>query len=249
MFKGKGVQEIRQVFNPWVSQVVRLYNNTPYAEFEYTIGPIKDAALPKLGKEIISRFDTGLKTKSVFYTDANGREMQKRTRNFRPTWQYNGTEPVAGNYYPVNSRAYIRDESSGVQFTVLTDRSLGGSSLSDGSLEIMVHRRLLYDDKRGVGEALNEPGRDGRGLIVRGRFLILLEDIKTSAKFHRVLGEEEMLKPLFAFAPLSNGGGGSYQALTRSLPLNVHLLTLEKFDKVRFIKFCFVITFYNENVL
>ena len=29
-------------------------------------------------------------------------------RNNRPTWKYNNTAPVAGNYYPVNSRIFIR---------------------------------------------------------------------------------------------------------------------------------------------
>jgi len=29
-------------------------------------------------------------------------------RDYRPTWQLNQTEPVAGNYYPVNSRIYIQ---------------------------------------------------------------------------------------------------------------------------------------------
>ena len=34
--------------------------------------------------------------------------------------------------------AHNKDESKGVQFTVLNDRSQGGSSLSDGSVELMV---------------------------------------------------------------------------------------------------------------
>ena len=29
-------------------------------------------------------------------------------RNFRPTWKLNVTEPVAGNYYPVNSRIFMQ---------------------------------------------------------------------------------------------------------------------------------------------
>ncbi len=112
----------------------------------------------------------------------------------------------------------------------MTDRSLGGSSINDGSLEFMVHRRLLHDDKRGVSEALNEPGINGRGLIVRGKFLLLLEEAKSSAKLHRVISEEEMLRPSLAFSA-GSGYQASYQALTRSLPANVHLLTFESFGK------------------
>ena len=112
----------------------------------------------------------------------------------------------------------------------MTDRSLGCSSIKDGSLEFMVHRRLLHDDKRGVSEALNEPGINGRGLIVRGKFLLLLEEAKSSAKLHRVISEEEMLRPSLAFSA-GSGYQVSYQALTRSLPVNVHLLTFESFGK------------------
>lgn len=120
-------------------------------------------------------------------------------RDYRPTWKLNQTEAVAGNYYPVNSRIYIRvppppillpasqhpsagwgspltlsnsqlplvgstipcgagpawgawlpgcgaphslpshpPQDSNTQLTVLTDRSQGGSSLRDGSVELMV---------------------------------------------------------------------------------------------------------------
>ena len=34
--------------------------------------------------------------------------------------------------------------------------SQGGSSLQDGEIEIMVHRRIQVDDNRGVQEPLNE---------------------------------------------------------------------------------------------
>lgn len=42
------------------------------------------------------------------------------------------------------------------QLSVLTDRAQGCSSLADGELELMAHRRILTEDQRGVGEALNE---------------------------------------------------------------------------------------------
>jgi hypothetical protein len=45
-------------------------------------------------------------------------------------------EPIAGNYYPINSRIYINDTNR--QLTILTDRSVGGSSIIDGQVELMV---------------------------------------------------------------------------------------------------------------
>lgn len=38
--QGKYVQEIRQVINPWISQVVRLFANQSFVEFDWIIGPI-----------------------------------------------------------------------------------------------------------------------------------------------------------------------------------------------------------------
>ena len=230
LFKGPLVQEVRQVISPFISQVIRLYTGQRHAEFEYTVGPIPVA--DNWGKEVIIRFDTDIKSNQLFYTDANGREMQERKLNYRPTWKLNNTEPVAGNYYPVNSRMYIKDAAK--QLTVLTDRSLGGASLRDGSMEIMLHRRLLVDDRRGVSEPLNEPGVQHKGLIVRGKLCLTLATPQSSAALHRELGERLLLEPVLAFAPNSltfNKWSSQYNSLhsglTRELPANVHLLTLE----------------------
>jgi lysosomal alpha-mannosidase len=143
-----------------------------------------------VGKEIISRFSTDLETSSTWYTDSNNREMQTRIRDYRPTWKWDNTAPVAGNYYPVDSRIYFRDEGRGVQFTVMTDRAQGGSSLSDGQLELMVHRRLFDDDRKGLAQALDEPGQFGDGLITRGSHYVILDNCTSSARLHRLLGEK-----------------------------------------------------------
>lgn len=47
---------------------------------------------------------------------------------------------------------------------ILNDRSQGGSSLNKGEIEIMLNRRTLRDDNKGVGEPLNELDADGRGM-------------------------------------------------------------------------------------
>lgn len=91
-----------------------------------------------MGREVITKYTTQLKTNSTFFTDSNGREMLKRIRNFRPTWNVQIEEPEPANYYPVTSKITIKDEEKNVQFSVLTDRAQGGSSLNDGEIELMV---------------------------------------------------------------------------------------------------------------
>lgn len=54
-----------------------------------------------------------------FYTDSNGREMLKRKLNFRPSWNLDVKQPVAGNYYPVTAAIYI--EVSAVHVIHLLD--------------------------------------------------------------------------------------------------------------------------------
>ncbi|CAF1134082.1 unnamed protein product [Adineta steineri] len=146
--KSELVQTAIIIFNEWISQEINLYDEGEDIEIEWTVGPVP--VEDNIGKEIILRYDTDIKSQSKYYTDANGREVLQRIRNYRPTYNYTITEPVSGNYYPVNSRIWINETNR--QFTILTDRSEGGASLFDGSVELMIHRRLLYDDNLGVGE-------------------------------------------------------------------------------------------------
>ncbi|XP_034262785.1 lysosomal alpha-mannosidase [Pantherophis guttatus] len=224
--KTQVVQELYQNFSDWCSQVVRLYAGQPYVELEWTVGPIPIEDL--YGKEIISRFETNLQTGGLFYTDSNGREILERRRDYRVTWNLSQTEPVAGNYDPVNTRIYIKDQKT--QLTVLTDRSQGGSSLTDGSLELMVHRRLLHDDNRGVQEPLLEPGEYHNGLVVRGRHLVFLDTVESSAEQHRLWAQQEYMAPQVVLTPDSHDIVKEFSALRHALPLNVHLLTLAQWE-------------------
>ncbi|MCP9262966.1 MA2B1 [Dirofilaria immitis] len=216
------INETRQIITPWISQVIRLYRDKNLVEFEWTIGPIP--------KEL----------NGVFYTDSNGRQMMKRTRNYYPSFPYTNTEPVAGNYYPVTSRIYIRDSQN--QLTVLTDRSHGGTSLVDGQIELMLHRRLFYDDNFGVDEALDELGDTGQGLVVRGRHWIIMESPEDSAKIYRPFALELYNSPLITFAerkmaPQDYGRAfvTEYSALNRSLSLAINVLTMEMIAPTRII--------------
>uniref|UniRef100_A0A8C9K0Y5 Lysosomal alpha-mannosidase n=1 Tax=Panthera tigris altaica TaxID=74533 RepID=A0A8C9K0Y5_PANTA len=197
------VQEVHQNFSAWCSQVVRLYRGQRHLELEWTVGPIPVG--DGWGKEIISRFDTVLETKGLFYTDSNGREILERRRDYRPTWKLNQTETRDPSPCPVDS--------------------------------LQVHRRLLKDDGRGVGEALLE---DGLGRWGRGRHLVLLDKVRTAATGHRLQAEKEVLAPQVVLAP--GGGPGTalflapprfpqFSGLRRELPPSVHLLTLARWDQ------------------
>lgn len=84
---------------------------------------------------------------------------------------------MSGNYYPITSKISLKDEERRLKLSLLTDRAQGGTSMKDGEIEMMVHRRLLKDDAFGVGEALNESAY-GEGLVVRGSHYIIGGSIK-----------------------------------------------------------------------
>ena len=189
------------------------------------------------GKEVVSRLSTGWATGGVVYTDSNGREWQRRVRNARPDYNLTLTEPVAMNYYPVNTAARIT--GGGASLTLLTDRTQGGASLADGDVEVMVHRRLNADDLKGVFESLNELGMDGRGLIVRGTHRLQLRAADApAARAHRAALQAVLLPPLLRGSLLPAGetpaawaaalppGAAAASALTAPLPANLFLLTL-----------------------
>ncbi|XP_049857125.1 lysosomal alpha-mannosidase-like isoform X1 [Schistocerca gregaria] len=236
IIKGPLVDEVHQVFSDWISQVVRVYKGENHAELEWMVGPIPIE--DNIGKEVITKFSSSIQNQGVFYTDSNGRELLWRKRNYRPTWNLSNAEPIAGNYYPVTTRILIRDKDA--ELAVIPDRAQGGSSIKDGEIELMVHRRLLHDDAFGVGEALNETAY-GKGLIARGQHYIVAGAIKTFknislAAQERMLIQQKVLAPWIFLAPADDicfeqwqeTYKMEYSGLKKSLPPNVQILTLEQ---------------------
>ena len=66
----------------------------------------------------------------------------------------------------------------------------------DGSLELMVHRRLLDDDHFGVGEVLDET-QYGMGLVARGKHLLVINQDK--AEFNKALRWFSILSLYFLY--------------------------------------------------
>ncbi|XP_029036014.2 lysosomal alpha-mannosidase isoform X2 [Osmia bicornis bicornis] len=235
IYKGPVVQEIHQVVDDYVSQVIRVYTGKEYVEFNWLVGPIP--VTDKIGKEIITKYTSNLNSSGEFYTDANGREMLKRKRNNRSTWDLELEEEISGNYYPVTSKISLRDKAKYLKLSVLTDRAEGGTSMQDGEIELMLHRRLLRDDAFGVGEALNESAY-GEGLVVRGSHYVLgdsIPNLDDLAVKEKALALQLLLRPWPLITPLPSGDSIAEDSpilpqrsgLTKILPPNVHILTLE----------------------
>lgn len=72
------------------------------------------------------------------------------------------------------------------QFTVLNDRSQGGSSLQKGRIELMQHRRVPVDDNKGVNEYLNELDHDGKGIRVPASYYVQLGSIENGSDQRRI---------------------------------------------------------------
>jgi len=226
---------------PWIEQYIRLYKGKSYIEIEYKVGPIPID--DGIGKEVVTRYITDISNNGVFFTDSNGREFQKRVRSYRSTWNLNETEPISGNYYPINAAIFIEDKEKSLG--IVTDRSQGGSSLTDGSIEVMVQRRTLADDARGVGEPLNETDgcvspyppygdatRHGEGIVIRGKHRLVIGKGDSGASITRKEMDEAFSEPLMFFGSTTKGRevpfrGNSFSLIQSALPKNVMLLTFQ----------------------
>ncbi|CAD6204979.1 unnamed protein product [Miscanthus lutarioriparius] len=236
VIRGPLVDEVHQQFSSWIYQITRLYKNKEHAEVEYTIGPIP--VDDDVGKEVITRLTANMVTNSTFYTDSNGRDFLKRVRNYREDWNLQVTQPVTGNYYPVNLGVYVADGK--YELSVLVDRAVGASSIQDGQLEIMLHRRLLKDDGRGVGEPLDEVvcvDQDCEGLTARGTYYVNVEKLGNGAHWRRTYGQQVYSPFLLAFTHEDETSSKSYNVAKAgmmdanySLPDNVAIVTLQNLD-------------------
>ncbi|KAI0491394.1 hypothetical protein KFK09_025654 [Dendrobium nobile] len=233
ILQGPILDEVHQQINPWIYQITRVYKAKDHVEFEFLVGPIPIG--DGTGKELVTEFVTSMKTNKIFYTDSNGRDFIKRIRDYRADWELHVNQPVAGNYYPINLGTYIEDNST--ELSLLVDRCMGGSSIQDGQVELMLHRRLLHDDGKGVAEALNEVvcvKNECAGLSVQGKFYLRIDPLGEGAKWRRTTGQEIYSPLLIAFSEQdgdnwANSHVSTFSAMdsSYSLPSNVAMITLQ----------------------
>eukprot|EP01133_Synstelium_polycarpum_P001460 gene1460-1693_t len=228
--QGSTVSSLTRYWSPTMIQTFRLYADQDFLEIEETVGPIDIS--DGIGKEVISRWNTTLDTKNTWYSDSNGMEMMERILNYRPSWNFTVVEPTSGNYVPLNAIAYIQDTDKQLQLTFLTDRTRGCASLSNGELEMMLHRRTLMDDGRGVGEPMNE------STVITTTTKVIFHDISVAAQSHYRPLAQQVAHPLYPVFTTTKYGSniwnemyqGFYSPLNLDLPTGIIIQSLQWLD-------------------
>ncbi|XP_066557713.1 alpha-mannosidase 2x isoform X2 [Amia ocellicauda] len=161
-----------------------------------TMVDIRDQA----NKELAMRLVTDIQSEGTFFTDLNGFQIQPR-RYFKKL-------PIQANFYPMPSMAYIQDSQH--RLTLHTAQALGVSSLDNGQLEVILDRRLMQDDNRGLGQGLKDNKRTAN------MFRILLE---RRASINKHAGFLSTIASLF-HSLISRVFGGGAQEVQDSQPVS-----------------------------
>ncbi|MEE6503425.1 hypothetical protein FKM82_004823, partial [Ascaphus truei] len=178
-----------------------------------------------VNKEIAMRLSTDIESGDSFFTDLNGFQIQPR-RLLKKL-------PLQANFYPMPVMAYIQDEQN--RLTLHTAQALGVSSLKSGQLEVILDRRLMQDDNRGLGQGLKDNKR------TCNRFRILLEKRTIGNKtqetspvsFPSLLSHMTSMHlnhDLLVMPVTSEKSGGpalkSFVLLSAAIPCDFHILNL-----------------------
>ncbi|XP_061856079.1 alpha-mannosidase 2x isoform X3 [Colius striatus] len=166
---------VRVTEGPLFSEVASYYQHVQTVVRLYKVPGVDGLALDvsclvdirdHVNKELALRFSTDIESDDTFFTDLNGFQIQPR--------RYQRKLPLQANFYPMPTMAYIQDSRS--RLTLHTAQALGVTSLSSGQLEVILDRRLMQDDNRGLGQGLKDNKR------TCNRFRLLLERRATANK-------------------------------------------------------------------
>lgn len=207
-----------------VHQVVRLYNLPGVEGLSLDISSLVDIR-DYVNKELALRIHTDIDSQGIFFTDLNGFQVQPR--------RYLKKLPLQANFYPMPVMAYIQDAHK--RLTLHTAQALGVSSLKDGQLEVILDRRLMQDDNRGLGQGL----KDNKRTCNRFRLLLERRTVGSEVQDSHSTSYPSLLSHLtsmylntpalalpVARTQLPGPGLRSFHPLASSLPCDFHLLNL-----------------------
>lgn len=213
--------EITTIYLPFLQHTIRIYNiEDPVLSRAVYIENIVDFGNPPENREteLFMRIQTDIQNGDVpeFYTDQNGFQYQKRVKVDKLG--------IEGNYYPITTMAWLQDDQA--RLTLITNHAQGAAAFEPGRLEVMLERRTLYDDFRGIGEGLvdNKPTIFQNWLLLEAMPDAIRNKRETSEKMFKFVNERH-------FDPSEKDSKyelpsqtADYLSRTLNYPVNIYLL-------------------------
>lgn len=186
---GPIASDVTIVYGKILIHTVRIFNTKTHLDDAIYMTNDIDFGSPNDNRdvEMIMKLKTSINNlksdETEFFTDQNGFQWLPRRKISKLG--------VEGNYYPITSSMFIQDNS--MRLTLATTHAQGATSMNPGELEVMLDRRLVYDDGRGMGEGVMDSVR------MQHKFTILLEYFDTYESTGREFSNEKYQVPsLFA---------------------------------------------------
>jgi len=218
-----------EVVTPWVKHIVTINSSPGVDGTGIQVENQIDLTSEGLNnKEISMRISSNIASGENFYTDLNGFQMIRRKRYSKL--------PLQANFYPLPSLGYVQDAES--RLSLVSSQPLGGTSGASGQIEVMLDRRLMQDDNRGLFQGVQD------NKVTPHHFTLLLErTIKgcssaspedSAASYPSLLAHatrQAMNNPLYRLIYLPDHYKGnslmnSYKPVARDLPCDIHLINL-----------------------
>ncbi|XP_006876984.1 PREDICTED: alpha-mannosidase 2-like [Chrysochloris asiatica] len=207
-----------------VTHRVRLYNIQGVEGQSVEISNIVDIR-KEYNREIAMRISSDINNQNRFYTDLNGYQIQPRMTMSKL--------PLQANVYPMTTMAYIQDTD--YRLTLLSAQSLGVSSLKSGQIEVIMDRRLMQDDNRGLGQGVHDNKITANlfRILLEKRSVTNMEEEKKSVSYPSLLSHLTSLflnHAVFAMTEKVSSPTpqllGEFSPLLSSLPCDIHLVNL-----------------------
>ncbi|XP_004420380.1 PREDICTED: alpha-mannosidase 2 [Ceratotherium simum simum] len=207
-----------------VTHRVRLYNIQGIEGQSVEVSNIVDIR-KVYNREIAMRISSSINSQNRFYTDLNGYQIQPRMTMSKL--------PLQANVYPMTTMAYIQDAEH--RLTLLSAQSLGVSSLKSGQIEVIMDRRLMQDDNRGLEQGVHDNKITANlfRILLEKRSAVNMEEEKKSVSYPSLLSHitsSFLNHPVFSMTekiPVPTLQLlGEFSPLLSSLPCDIHLVNL-----------------------
>uniref|UniRef100_A0A8C0FTV7 Mannosidase alpha class 2A member 1 n=1 Tax=Bubo bubo TaxID=30461 RepID=A0A8C0FTV7_BUBBB len=204
-----------------VTHTIRLYKVQGLEGQSLEVSNIVDIR-GEYNRELAMRISSDINSQNRFYTDLNGYQIQPRLTMSKL--------PLQANIYPMTTMAYIQD--AGVRLTLHSAQSLGVASLKNGQLEVILDRRLMQDDNRGLGQGVQD------NKITANIFRFLLErrhgtEVKAPVSFPSLLSHMTssfLNHPVIPMSTYADSGVpemlNTFSPLVSSMPCDMHIVNL-----------------------